>query len=127
MDKIHFYSYQDGLDTISFETKVDVSNDKYSFKDESYEDTFIEFLFNENEIEFKRFGKINNLMTFRLNEYTKATYKNDMGLEFEYEVLTKEIFIKDDKIKITYDYFMDKEKISSVKIILILKTNLLKN
>ena len=127
MDTIHFYSYQEGLDNIHFESNLDIYDDMWIFDDKTYEDTKIRVLFKGNGIEFIREGKVNNQMLFKLNEYTKASYSSDIGLVFDYEILTKEIMIKDNKIKIVYDYFMDKEKISSVKIILIMKSNLLKN
>lgn len=94
----------------------------YSFLDKSSENTKIDLTkVSSKEIKFLRRGDVFTSIDFILNHKTKGIYKNNLGLEFEFDVLTNRLMIENNKILIEYDYFYESDLLSKFKIILLIK------
>ena len=52
----------------------------------------------------------------KYGEKTKCHYKNELGLEFDFLVLTKELLISSKRIEMEYSLFLEQDKISTHKI-----------
>lgn len=117
--KAHFYSISKNSN-VKYISDLKIDNNTYSFKDS--DNTFINLsILNNNHIIINRFGSISMDMVFKTLEKTKSFYKNDMGLEFDLEIFTKDISISKDKIVIEYDLYLDNILNDSYKIFVLIK------
>ena len=118
---IHFYSFSDG-EKVDFISEYKYENDKYVFDDKTDIGTFISFEILDNyKVNFNRFGKTITNITFDLNKITKASYDNNNGLAFDFNVKTKRLDIEENKIVVEYDLIIDGAVQSTIKIYLLIK------
>ena len=104
--KIHFYSIQDG-ESIDFISDASFFNNTYIFQDKTADNITAKCkLCSDNKIEFVREGFVSTFIVFELGKRTKAKYKDEMGLAFDFMVYTKRLEITEKKISIEYDYYI---------------------
>lgn len=119
--KAHFYSISND-DTIKFISDLKKDNNTYMFLDKSLENTHILLsINNKDSLLLKRIGDTTMNMDFQLGKKTKGNYKNNMGLEFDFLIFTKKIFISEEKINIEYDFIFDGVINNSYKIYVLIK------
>lgn len=119
--KIHFFA-KSSEGTIDFLTDVFINDNEYIFKDLSMSNTNVLVKIKDSRsLILKRMGETNMEMELIEGEKTKGHYVNSMGLEFYFDVNCLKLNIKEKKIYINYDYFMDNELMSSHKIWLLIK------
>ncbi len=126
--KVHFYSFQDGKKDVSYISEAqNIGPNSYRFLDKSSENTYITLrILSNNHIQIVRDGNVDSLMDFILNKKTSSIYKTS-ELTFKFEMLTKEIKINSNSVSLNYDYFYENTLVSSIKIALLFKENILFN
>lgn len=120
--KIKFYSISDGQ-TIKYETDaIDYNEDMYLFLDKSLPNTtlYLEKL-NNDSLLFKRYGDTQMEIVFSKHNKSMGTYKNSMGLDFEFEAYTNDLIIYKDKISIDYEFYFDNIHQGNFKIYILIK------
>lgn len=119
--KVHFYSIEKDQ-KVSFISEATFENNTYTFKDETAENTNISCqIVSPHQIRFNRSGDTTMAILFDLTKNTIASYDNNMGLSFKFLVKTKQIKIEEHKISIEYDYFLDGEYQTTIKLFLLIK------
>ncbi len=126
--KVHFYSFQDGKKDVSYISEaLTIGPNSYRFLDKSSENTYITLrILSNNHIQIVRDGNVESQMDFILNKKTSSIYKTS-ELTFKIEMLTKEIKINSNSVSLNYDYFYENTLVSSIKIALLFKENILFN
>lgn len=119
---IKFYSFIDG-NRYEVSEKLTLDNNSYRFNDKENAG-YIEYKLLNQKLYFKRVGNSNMDIVFDLNNHTKAKYKNSLGLEFDFLVKTKRLDISQSKIIIEYDYYIDGQFQSNVKLYLLVENGL---
>ncbi len=118
--KVHFYSIARDS-KVDYITEAEAVENVYLFKDESLENTFNKLIVYSDYISLIRNGQTEGEFHFKLGKRTKASYKNQLGLMFDFLVYTKRLEVTPKKIIIEYDFFIDGEYQDTIKIYLILK------
>lgn len=119
--KVFFYSIDDDNNKIHFNADGFYEEDFLTFEDKSIPNTKIYLKQENNELIFKRLGFVEMNMRLKHQEKTKAKYKNDMGVEFDFETITKILSYKDNRIDIEYDMILDDKVYSTHKIWIIIR------
>lgn len=114
--QVTFHSIDNENNKIFFKSLASKNDNIISFEDKSTMNTTIFLEIKDLSIIFIRKGSINMNIELILNNRTPAKYKNEMGLEFDFEVFTNKLIIEKNKITIEYIMFLDNEEISSHKI-----------
>lgn len=117
---VTFHSIDNENEKVFFKTKGEQKENSIFFKDESMPNTTIELKIEASSVELIRSGDYNTNMLFQKNKKTKAYYRNNLGLEFDFYVETKVLDIKKNKISIEYNMFLFEEEISTHKIWILL-------
>lgn len=121
--KITFHSINSENNKICFTSDGYYENDVLVFEDKSISNTKIYLNISSSFIEFQRKGEIEMYLKIIKNQKTAGYYKNSIGLDFEFEVNTKEVIIKNNKILLEYSLILDNEEISTHKILILLHKN----
>ncbi|MDE7162203.1 MAG: DUF1934 domain-containing protein [Anaeroplasmataceae bacterium] len=110
---VSFLSFNDDNTKTSFQSEGRRKGNVIQFEDKSYPNTRIKLTLLESSVLLERFGDVQMLMLFSLEKETKGFYTNAEGLEFEYTIHTKEVSIQENKVKVSYTLFLNKEEITS--------------
>lgn len=110
---IVFYSLDSYNNKVYFKTEGIFNNNILSFSDDI---SNYEFIIKNDFITLNRTGSVIMNLIFKKNKKTEGSYKNELGLEMKLEIFTKFLSIKNNKIDIEYDLFINNELISSHKI-----------
>ncbi|MCM1130602.1 MAG: DUF1934 domain-containing protein [Roseburia sp.] len=110
---VSFLSFDNEMNKTSFQSKAMQKGNEILFEDKSSIDTKIKITILENSLILERFGFIEMILHFCLDEYTRGTYRNKDGLEFDFEIYTKSLAIEKNKLKVSYDMLKDKEIINT--------------
>ncbi len=114
--KISFLSMDQEQNKTYFVSDAVVNQNTYIFADNSTEDVFIHLTIEKEDVYINRQGEIKMSMHFREGMILPASYKNSLGLEFEFEILCTKLTILDKKILIWYDMLIKDCATSSFKI-----------
>lgn len=102
--KLKFQSSNNDADLVEFEAQYISENNKIIFDDLSIENTKIIIdILDEFNVNFKRVGNINMDILFSLNNDKIASYSNNLGVSFDFNVFTNELVIKNDQIIVEYE------------------------
>lgn len=102
--KLKFQSSNNDADLVEFETQYISENNKIIFDDLSIENTKIIIdILDEFNVNFKRVGNINMDILFSLNNDKIASYSNNLGVSFDFNVFTNKLVIKNDQIIVEYE------------------------
>ncbi len=119
---IKFYSFIDGQKGF-LEGQAIRKNDFIGLEDKENEG-YIFFCVKNHTCHFIRSGIANMELEFDLNKNTVGHYFNNLGLDFNFLVKTKRLEIKEEKIIIEYEYYINNELEQTVKLYLILENGL---
>lgn len=102
--KLKFQSSNNDADLVEFEAQYISENNKIIFDDLSIENTKIIIdILDEFNVNFKRVGNINMDILFSLNNDKIASYSNNLGVSFDFNVFTNKLVIKNDQIIVEYE------------------------
>lgn len=102
--KLKFQSSNNDADLVEFEAQYISENNKIIFDDLSIENTKIIIdILDEFNVNFKRVGNINMDILFSLNNDKIASYSNNLGVSFDFNVFTNRLVIKNDQIIVEYE------------------------
>ena len=102
--KLKFQSSNNDADLVEFEAQYISENNKIIFDDLSIENTKIIIdILDEFNVNFKRVGNINMEILFSLNNDKIASYSNNLGVSFDFNVFTNKLVIKNDQIIVEYE------------------------
>lgn len=118
---IHFYSVDNDNNKVSFKSEGYESNGKLCFLDKTIKDTMIYLTISTDKLLFERKGRIEMVLPLQQEIKSKAYYKNELGLEFDFIADCTKLEINRDRIDIQYDMILDNEVQSSHKIWIILR------
>ncbi|MDE6047614.1 MAG: DUF1934 domain-containing protein [Anaeroplasmataceae bacterium] len=110
---VSFLSFDNEKNKTSFQTEAIQNGNIIRFEDKSSIGTQIQITLLEDSFVLDRFGLIEMHLHFCLDKFTKGTYKNTEGLEFDFWVQTSSLAIEKNKLKVNYDMKMDEEILSS--------------
>lgn len=104
-----FHSVDSDDNKVIFNNDYVREDNRIIFKDKSTENTDIILTINDDlSLVFERKGSINMLLPLALGEKKAGYYKNSNGLEFDLNVKTLFLEIKNNKISVEYElYVMD--------------------
>lgn len=111
-----FHSVDSNDNKIIYKTEYKKENNVIIFKDKSMENTEIHLIVDNDSIIFQRIGDNEMNLMLMYNQKTTGYYKNNMGLEFEFEAYTISLTITTKKISIEYTMFLEDNPISTHKI-----------
>lgn len=102
--KLKFQSSNNDADLVEFEAQYISENNKIIFDDLSIENTKIIIdILDEFNVNFKRVGNINMDILFSLNNDKIASYSNNLGVSFDFNVFTNKLVVKNDQIIVEYE------------------------
>lgn len=108
---LEFYSIDSEDNEVHYLSVYEKHNDTFIFDDKTAENTKVFFtVFSEFRI--KRVGNISMDFPFVLNELTFGKYENNMGLSVVFGIKTKQIICRDNEYFISYELYLDGDKIS---------------
>ena len=108
---LEFYSIDSDKNEVHYLSVYERQGNTLIFDDKSSENIRVELTIG-NEFRIKRIGKITMDFLFNLEKITNGKYENELGLSLIFDIKTKHMIYKDDKIFISYDLYLDGEKIS---------------
>ena len=114
---LEFYSIDDENNEVHYMSSYERQCDTFTFDDESTENTIV-LLTIGNVSRIKREGKVSMDFWFDLDNLTQGIYENDMGLSVIFTIKTKELFFKNNTFNVSYDLYLDNDKLSSHRIII---------
>lgn len=117
--KVSFLSMDNNENKVNFTTEVEKKDNIFIFNDLSTTNTTIEIEILNKNVRLTRTGDTTMYILFDLNYITSGSYKNSLGLAFEFDIKTTRLDILSNKIRIDYDMIIDKETLSSHKISLL--------
>ena len=119
-----FYSIDSNEDKVIYTVPYkELSSTSLEFEDKTIENTIIRLdINNTSSILFKRIGNVDMEMNLILNKKTIGYYKNHLGLEFEFSVLTNKIEFIDNKLIIEYNMTINDDE-SSHKLSILFNKN----
>lgn len=119
--QIHFYSISQSA-KISYLVEASLKGSTYIFDDNNKSQTHNEVnVINNKHIIWTRQGSVESVMDFVLGKKTKSTYINSEGISFDLLIETTLIEVLDNKLKLVYKYYVDKEYIDETSIHLLIK------
>ena len=95
--KISFLSIDNEKNRIFFSSEAVKSNDELAFVDGTTPNTTIHLITIDNKLKLIRDGSVKMEMIFIDKEKTKGTYRNEMGLEFEFDIFCHELIIEEQR------------------------------
>lgn len=114
-----FYSVDSNKEKVCYSTEFVRDENQIIFLDKSVANTTIYLTIFENSLLFERKGDILMDLPLKYGEKTLCHYKNELGLEFDFLVLTNELLISSKRIEMEYSLFLEQDKISTHKITII--------
>lgn len=111
---VSFVSIADENNKIEFTAKAEVRLDEIIFEDKSMSNTMISIKHENSSIILKRFGATNMLMEYRLGCLTSGYYRNNEGIDFEFEIYTRYLKVGNDKYSVSYDMIVENEIVSKI-------------
>ena len=114
-----FYSVDNNNEKVLYNTEYVKDENQIIFLDKSVENTTIYLTILPNSLLFERRGNSNMILPLEYGKKTKCHYKNELGLEFDFLVLTTELLISSKRIEMEYSLFLDGDNISNHKITII--------
>ncbi|MDE5715274.1 MAG: DUF1934 domain-containing protein [Anaeroplasmataceae bacterium] len=114
--KISFLSLDQEQNKTYFVSEAVKENNTYIFLDNSTENVIIYLTIEDESIYIRRTGEIEMFMHFKEGTTQKSSYKNKLGLEFEFQTQCTKLTVSDKKILIWYDMLMNDGFTSSFKL-----------
>jgi len=114
---LEFYSIDDENNEVHYMSSYERQCDTFTFDDKSTENTKV-LLTIGNVSRIKREGKVSMDFWFDLDNLTQGIYENDMGLSVIFTIKTKELFFRNNTFNVSYDLYLDNDKLSSHRIII---------
>ena len=108
---LEFYSIDNDNNEVHYLSVYEKHGNTFIFDDKSSENTRVELTIG-NEFRIKRIGKITMDFLFNLEKITNGKYENELGLSLIFDIKTKQMIYENDKILISYDLYLDGDKIS---------------
>ncbi len=120
---IFFYSKDKEHNKVSFQTEGHYEENILVFQDKSVSNTKIYLDIKPDRLLFKRKGDVDMILDLVKDKKTTGYYKNELGLEFNFDCVCKELSIKNNRIDMSYTMFLDNEIILDNKIWIIIREN----
>lgn len=111
-----FYSVDSNDEKVVYNTPFVRDENQIIFLDKSVSNTTIYLTILENSLLFERKGDIEMSLPLEMGKKTHCHYKNELGLEFDFLVLTNELLISSKRIEMEYSLFLEGDTISTHKI-----------
>ncbi len=108
---LEFYSIDSDNNEVHYLSVYERHGNTLIFDDKSSLDTKVELTIG-NEFRIQRIGKISMDFIFNLEKPTTGKYENELGLSLIFDIKTKEMIYENDKFFISYDLYLDGDKIS---------------
>ncbi len=115
---VSFISIDEDDNKIEYTSSADVINDKIIFMDKSTTNTNIMIYKKNDSLYLKRYGLIDMTMEYKLGNKTLGYYKNQDGIEFEFQTYTNYLEIKDDKYIVDYEMIVENDVVSKITFVL---------
>lgn len=119
--KVFFYSVDDEENKVSFHSEGIYENNVLSFEDKTLENTRIHIFIYPKRLIFQREGSVEMKLELIEGQAIPSFYRNDLGLEFEFQALCHKLKISKDKIDIEYEMILDHNSLSYHKIWIIIR------
>ena len=111
----HFKSIDKDGNVTSFDSICKYENNTYSFLDLATENTMIYISIDASTVTIKRVG-YTNMELFLVNGLkTTGYYKNNLGLEFNFDCLTNDLSINNGSIYASYSLFVENDMVNQQK------------
>lgn len=117
--QVTFTSVDDQMNRVQFHSPVEQLAQGYRFKDGSMEETMLTVLIEQDRLHFIRTGQAQMDIIFDRMTTTVGSYKNQDGLEFQFLVVCKRLYISLKQIIIHYEMILDEQTKSKHKISLL--------
>ena len=111
----HFKGIDIDGNVTKFDSACEYENGIYKFVDLSTENTIIYIQIEASTITITRKGNTDMELFLVRNEKTSGYFKNNLGLEFEFSVLTDDLSINSDRIYASYSLFVENDLVNSQK------------
>ena len=108
---LEFYSIDSDDNEVHYLSVYERQYNTYIFDDKTSEDTKVFFTFG-SEFRIKRVGKISMDFLFDSDRITFGKYENELGLSVVFGIKTKHILFQNNCFLISYELYLDEEKIS---------------
>ncbi len=115
---VSFISIDEDNNKIEYTSHANIDNNKIIFKDKSTNDTNIMIYQESDSLYLKRYGMVDMIMEYKLGYKTKGYYKNQDGIEFEFQIFTKYLEINADKCIVDYQMIVENDVVSKTSVIL---------
>ncbi len=112
---LEFYSIDSENNEVHYMSEYERHGNTIVFDDKSSENTKVSLTFG-HEFRIKREGKISMDFSFTEDVVTPGFYSNDMGLSVEFSIVTNEAKVHNNVIVISYDLYIQGDKISTHRI-----------
>ena len=114
-----FYSIDSNNDKVLYHTSYIKSENTIIFDDKSVLNTKIYLTIKDDKVLFERKGNVIMYILLDLDKITFCHYENEMGLKFDFSVKTTNLVLKNNKIEMAYQLFLENDMISNHKITII--------
>ncbi len=114
-----FYSIDSNNDKVIYHTSYIKSENTIIFDDKSVSNTKIYLTINENKVLFERKGNVFMQIPLEKDKLTSCHYENELGLSFDFKVITTNLSISNKRIEMGYELFLESDMISNHKITII--------
>ncbi len=111
-----FYSLDKDSNKVFFRANYEKKDNLIIFQDKSMENTMIYLTINRDSLVFERKGNTSMTMILKENINTPFHYESSTGLFFDFEVKTKVLSIKDNKLELEYSLLDLGDEIQNVKL-----------
>lgn len=119
--KVFFYSVDDEENKVSFHSEGAYRDNVLSFEDKTLKNTKINIYIDSNRLIFQREGSVEMKLELIEGQAMPSFYRNDMGLEFEFQAFCHKLDISNNKIDIEYEMILDHNSLSYHKIWIIIR------
>lgn len=114
-----FYSIDSNNDKVIYHTSYIKSENTIIFDDKSVSNTKIYLTIDDNKVLFERKGNVSMKILLEEDKLSFCHYENEMGLSFDFTVVTTYLSISNKRIEMAYELFLENDMISNHKITII--------
>ncbi len=114
---LRFYSIDSDENEVKYFSPFVRNGNTLLFEDKSTKDTKVFLTIGEN-IKIERKGLINMSFLFDLDNLTIGTSENELVLKSEFMIKSYDSLMSNNNITISYDLYLDSEKISGHRIVI---------
>ncbi len=105
--------------TVEFTTTAEHKNNRIKFVDKDNVLNYV--VIKENVIEYYKKGEIDMKYKFDLDHVTDGYYKV-VGADFRFKIVTNELYIDSNSIKVEYDLYQDEDLVNQASLVMVYET-----